>query len=159
MNNKPRPRRIIDVRQPGEFASGHLEGSELIPLASLPAACQHWDRSEPLTIVCRSGRRAEQARSQLSAKGFTDVFVLPGGVEQWRAAGKPLVSASATLTASEFSPLAYGVALTVSVALAHFVSPWFLLLTGLLSVRLLRSLRERFRRTPSTLTNPEGRSQ
>jgi rhodanese-related sulfurtransferase len=159
MQNTPPSRRLIDVRQPREFASGHLEGSELIPLASLPAACQNWDRCEPLTIVCRSGRRAQQARSQLTAKGFTDVFVLPGGVEQWRTAGKPLVRANGTRAASDLSPLAYGLALMVSLALAHFLSLWFLLLTRILSIRLLRRLRESFRRTPSTTTNPEGRSQ
>jgi rhodanese-related sulfurtransferase len=154
MHANEKRRRLIDVRQPWEFASGHIEGSELVPLGSLSSACAGWSRGEPLTLVCRSGRRAEQARSQLREKGFADVLVLPGGVEQWRASGKPLLRAKVT-PAAGVSLGGYALGVVVSTALAHFVTPWFLLLTGFLSVRLIRSAVALFRST-TTEREDEG---
>jgi rhodanese-related sulfurtransferase len=82
--------RLIDVREYPEFAEGHIEGSELVPLGTLDKASGGWDRSGPLTLVCRSGRRAEQARQILAEKGFTALKVLDGGVQAWTNSGKPL---------------------------------------------------------------------
>jgi rhodanese-related sulfurtransferase len=82
--------RLIDVREYPEFAGGHIEDSELVPLRTLEKASERWSRSEPLTLVCRSGRRAEQARQTLASKGFTSLTVLNGGVEAWKNDGKPL---------------------------------------------------------------------
>jgi hypothetical protein len=48
----------------------------------------------PLTLVCRSGRRAEQARETLAAKGFQSLSVLTGGVDAWTNHGKPLTVAA-----------------------------------------------------------------
>ena len=87
--------RLIDVREYPEFAEGHIEGSELVPLGTLDKASEDWDRSEPLTLVCRSGRRAEQARGTLAGKGFQSLTVLEGGVQAWTNGGKPLTTAAA----------------------------------------------------------------
>lgn len=85
--------RLIDVREYPEFAEGHIEGSELVPLGTLDKASEDWDRSAPLTLVCRSGRRAEDARQALAGKGFTAIHVLDGGVQAWTNSGKPLTAA------------------------------------------------------------------
>ncbi len=82
--------RLIDVREYPEFAEGHIEGSELVPLGTLDKASEGWDRSEPLTLVCRTGRRAEHARQILADKGFTGLKVLDGGVQAWTNGGKAL---------------------------------------------------------------------
>jgi rhodanese-related sulfurtransferase len=82
--------RLIDVREYPEFAGGHIEGSELVPLGTLEKASEGWDRSAPLTLVCRSGQRAEEARQTLAGKGFTSLKVLDGGVQAWANSGKPL---------------------------------------------------------------------
>ena len=85
--------RLIDVREYPEFADGHIEGSELVPLGRLDKASESWDRSAPLTLVCRSGCRSEDARQTLAAKGFTSLKVLDGGVQAWSNSGKPLTVA------------------------------------------------------------------
>ena len=92
--NKTMEPRWIDVREYPEFAEGHIEGAELVPLGTLKKASQEWDRSEPLTLICRSGRRAEQARQTLAGEGFQSLSVLEGGVEAWTKAGKPLLVAA-----------------------------------------------------------------
>lgn len=128
-------RRWIDVRQPGEFATGHIEGSELVPLGRLGRACESWDRKQSLTIVCLSGHRADMAQRQLQARGFEDIYVLPGGIRKWRAAGKPLVKKPQT-KAELVKTWAVRAAIVLgSVAVAYFVSPWFLAVPAVLAVR------------------------
>ena len=80
--------RIVDVREPYEFNDelGHLPGAELVPLATLGRAMSGWDRSGPVLVVCRSGRRAEAACAHLAAAGFGSVTNLRGGMIAWRAA-------------------------------------------------------------------------
>ena len=85
--------RFIDVREYPEFAEGHIEGSELVPLGTLDKASEDWDRSAPLNLICRSGRRAEDARQTLDGKGFTALKVLEGGLQAWTNSGKPLTVA------------------------------------------------------------------
>lgn len=85
--------RWIDVREYPEFAEGHVAGAELVPLGTLDRVSDGWDRSEALMLVCRSGRRAEQARQTLAAKGFSALSVLEGGMDAWAKAGKPLIVA------------------------------------------------------------------
>lgn len=71
---------VIDVRNQDEWNGGHLEKSTLIPLPSFAGRIKEieklvgGDKSKPVIIVCRSGARAGQAKSQLEAKGFTRVF-------------------------------------------------------------------------------------
>jgi rhodanese-related sulfurtransferase len=82
---------VIDVREPSEFATGHIAGAQLVPLSTLPDACSSWDRDQPMMLVCLGGRRAEKAMHLLRRKGFSSVSVLAGGMEAWRAAGKPVI--------------------------------------------------------------------
>lgn len=91
--------RLVDVRTPGEFASGHIDGSTNVPLPDLAA---HRDEliapdAGPVVLVCQSGHRAETARRRLRTSDLHDVWVLGGGVDAWAAQGRPLArSAAAT---------------------------------------------------------------
>lgn len=88
--------RFIDVREYPEFAAGYIKGSQLVPLGTLAKMSEAWDRSQPLMLICRTGRRAEQARQTLAAKGFQSLRVLSGGVEAWKNEGKSLSVAAQT---------------------------------------------------------------
>ena len=130
-------RRLIDVRQPAEFASGHVEGAELVPLHRLSKACEAWDRKDPITLICLSGHRAQLAYRQLSARGFEDLHILPGGIRQWRAAGKPLQKVQQT---ARERMTQWGVRVGILVAFAvpaYLVSPWFLIVPLILAARWL----------------------
>lgn len=130
-----RNRRLIDVRQPAEYSAGHIEGSELVPLRRLSGACEEWDRRQAITLICLSGHRAEVAHRQLRARGFEDVYVLPGGIRKWRAAGKPLQQAPQTAGERVRKwGLRVGI-VAAGVALAYFVSPWFLVIPAVLVMR------------------------
>lgn len=85
--------RLVDVREPHEFNGllGHLEGAELIPLATVADAARDWPRDAYLLMVCRSGGRSGKAAAQLAGMGFTRVMNLRGGMLAWNAAGLSVV--------------------------------------------------------------------
>ncbi|MFJ4809619.1 rhodanese-like domain-containing protein [Streptomyces longwoodensis] len=76
---------VIDVRTPGEHASGHLPGAHNIPLdhldAALPALKAAADRGD-LLIVCASGARSARACRRLADQGVT-AATLTGGTTAW----------------------------------------------------------------------------
>ncbi|MFF6803990.1 rhodanese-like domain-containing protein [Streptomyces sp. NPDC012616] len=76
---------VIDVRTPGEYASGHLPGAHNIPLdhldAALPALRTAAERAD-LLIVCASGARSAQACRRLADQGIT-AATLTGGTTAW----------------------------------------------------------------------------
>lgn len=83
---------LIDVRTPVEHDEMHIPGSKIMPLDQLdPAAVKSAAGSaEQCVIVCRSGKRAEQAFQKLKASGCENLVILDGGVMAWESAGLPL---------------------------------------------------------------------
>lgn len=81
--------RIVDVRGLDEFHGdlGHVPGAQLEPLDYLDPESLCADRSSPLLVTCRSGRRSSEACRRLAAAGFGDVYNLVGGLLAWHAAG------------------------------------------------------------------------
>ena len=75
--------RIIDVRDPNEYTAGHIPGAELIPMDHIPTAIYQLKVDEDVLFVCRSGSRSLRVCEYLSAKGFTRVINLKGGMMQW----------------------------------------------------------------------------
>lgn len=73
---------ILDVRESGEFASGHIPGATLLPLGQIPGRTHELDRSKEFVVVCRSGNRSGMACEWLSGQGFK-VKNMIGGMMQW----------------------------------------------------------------------------
>jgi SulP family sulfate permease len=82
---------VLDVREPGEFARGHLPGARLLPLRTIIVEARALPRDRPIFLVCRSGRRSTRAMHWLLDLGFERVCNLRGGVLSWQARGRPLV--------------------------------------------------------------------
>ena len=83
---------LIDVREPGEFNGplGHIAGARLLPLGTLAAGLDRFDREQPVVTVCRAGGRSAQATAMLERAGFRKVANLAGGMLQWHAQGLPV---------------------------------------------------------------------
>ncbi|WP_075726172.1 rhodanese-like domain-containing protein [Corynebacterium aquilae] len=66
---------VIDVRTPGEFADGHLEGARNIDFngANFTSEIETLDRDASYVLYCRSGNRAGQALKKMEDMGFADV--------------------------------------------------------------------------------------
>ncbi|MEJ2324279.1 MAG: rhodanese-like domain-containing protein [Nitrospirota bacterium] len=71
---------LVDVRQPGEYAEGHLPGAELIPLSELQARQGELDHDKRTIVYCRAGRRSRAAAGMLAGMGFRDVAHMEGGI-------------------------------------------------------------------------------
>jgi molybdopterin/thiamine biosynthesis adenylyltransferase/rhodanese-related sulfurtransferase len=83
--------RVIDVREPVEWASGRIAGATHIPLGDLPArlARDLPDRDERLLLYCRSGARSGRASAFLAANGYSNVVNLDALVSDWKSSGGP----------------------------------------------------------------------
>lgn len=92
---------LVDVREPAEFASMHIEGSINVPRGVLEAACE-WDyedtvpelvlaRDREVVVVCRSGRRSALAAHVMQQLGYADVVSLKTGLRGWNDYEEPLV--------------------------------------------------------------------
>lgn len=92
---------LIDVRTGEEFAAGHLPGARLIPHFRIgeEISAVAPDKSTPILLYCRSGRRSEIARQTLIGLGYTQV-IDAGGYEQLKSDLAAAGSESCSPTAS-----------------------------------------------------------
>ena len=74
---------VLDVRQPHEYAEGHLPGAQLIPLPELPQRHEELDSSRPALVYCAAGMRSMAGAQFLVGQGFAKVFNLSGGMKAW----------------------------------------------------------------------------
>lgn len=74
---------ILDVREPDEFAQGHLPNSKLIPTGEISQRLDEISKDKALLVVCRSGRRSGIVSKYLVEKGYIQVYNLQGGVTAW----------------------------------------------------------------------------
>ncbi len=81
---------VLDVREDVEWSHGHIEGAVHIPLGSLTERIADIPEGQVL-VVCRVGGRSARAVGYLTQSGH-DVVNLDGGMLDWEAAGRPMVS-------------------------------------------------------------------
>lgn len=80
---------VLDVRDPGEWATGHVEGAVHIPYYAIDQHFTELDTSKPLAVICGSGQRSAVASALLQRHGFQHIFNVIGGMEAWERAGLP----------------------------------------------------------------------
>ena len=81
---------VLDVREPVEWEHGHIEGAVHIPLSTLPERVSDVPEGQVL-VVCKVGARSARAVAYLAQTGH-DVVNLDGGMLDWEASGRPMVS-------------------------------------------------------------------
>lgn len=83
----------LDVREPDEFAAGHVHGAVNIPRGLLeykaPAHEALQDPASPVVVYCGSGGRAALAADTLQELGYTNVASIEGGYKSWTQGGNP----------------------------------------------------------------------
>lgn len=77
----------LDVREPAEFAAGHVEGAIHVPLGDLEERLDELPRDRPFVVYCAHGERSASAASILERHGIGPAQVLDGGFDAWREAG------------------------------------------------------------------------
>ncbi len=78
---------VVDVREPWEYAQGHISGAVLIPLGQLAARLSELDPQRPVAAVCASGNRSQSAAALLGQKGFAKVYNMLDGMYGWQRTG------------------------------------------------------------------------
>ncbi len=82
---RPETSVLLDVREPEEFANGHIPGAINLPQADLATRLDALPRDRPLYIVCKGGARSLRAAQFLAQRGFEQVCSVAGGTDAWRA--------------------------------------------------------------------------
>jgi len=72
---------LVDVRTPGEWQSGHIEGAVLIPIDELGGRLGEIPRDRTVVVYCASGARSAQAAAVLGAAGYTVRDL--GSISRW----------------------------------------------------------------------------
>jgi rhodanese-related sulfurtransferase len=83
---------VVDVREPGEFKSGHIPNARNLPLARLAESGKELEKlkGRPIVLACASGNRSVSAAASLRKAGFEQVYSLAGGLGAWQQAGMPV---------------------------------------------------------------------
>lgn len=126
---------VIDVREPMEYASGHISGSLNVPLGRI---CQADLPSGPLVLVCQSGNRSAKALAQLLGQGHPHpLWDLQGGVPSWQQAGFPVNKLKgAPLPLMRQVQIAAGSLVLLGVILSQAVAPGWIWLAGFVGAGL-----------------------
>ena len=83
---------VLDVREPGEYESGHVLNSKLIPLGKLKQRIGELEKykDNSIVVLCRSGNRSGTACFILGKHGFSQAYNLAGGIQAWKKANLPV---------------------------------------------------------------------
>lgn len=91
LNNGAQPL-VVDVREPYEFANGHIPSAQLMPMPQIMSQQTIIPCDQAVVLICRSGRRSTQVLYKLQKEhGYDNLANLEGGMIAWEAAGFPAV--------------------------------------------------------------------
>ncbi len=130
---------LVDIREPMEHARERIPGARLVPLSKLDAAAvAAICRGAPVIFHCLSGNRTNTNAACLAGAAPGKAYVVAGGLAAWKAAGLPTaLDRKAPLDLMRQVQIATGSLVVAGAALAAAVSPWFILLAGLVGAGLV----------------------
>lgn len=82
---------VVDVRTPAEFKTGHLENAYLInwkDTSQFARTVSKLDKNKEVYVYCQTGVRSEAASKRMAELGFTKIYKLNGGLNNWKKHGK-----------------------------------------------------------------------
>ncbi|MFC2948152.1 sulfurtransferase TusA family protein [Virgibacillus sediminis] len=74
---------VLDVREPAEYAFGHIPSAVNIPLGELEGRMEELDKDKDIHVICRTGSRSDLAAQKLAEKGFGRVINVVPGMAKW----------------------------------------------------------------------------
>lgn len=84
---------VLDVRTPGEFSQGHIQGAMNIDVEARTflSEISKLDKNKTYAVYCHSGNRSGVATKAMAKAGFTHLYNLENGIADWMAQGMPTV--------------------------------------------------------------------
>lgn len=115
---------VLDVRTPGEYASGFISGAVNIDYndGAFQENIGKLDKSKTYFVYCLAGSRSASAAGKMRSSGFTNVYELTGGIMAWKKAGLPV--GNETAVADEISPEKYAEMTSGALVMIDFYAPW-----------------------------------
>lgn len=83
--------RVLDVREPSEFKTGHVPGAVNISIRRLPENLGKLKKDKPWAVICASGHRSTGGVHILTDGGFEGTVSVRGGTGAWARSGRKLV--------------------------------------------------------------------
>jgi rhodanese-related sulfurtransferase len=75
---------LLDVREPWEFETAHMDGAKLVPMGDVPSrAHQELDPEDHIVVVCHHGVRSMNVTAWLRQQGFEKAQSMRGGIDAW----------------------------------------------------------------------------
>jgi len=76
---------VVDVRTPDEYSEGHIEGAVNVNYfdSNFSEQISKFEKTKPIFVYCRSGKRSTSAASKLIELGYNQVYNLEGGILNW----------------------------------------------------------------------------
>lgn len=74
---------ILDVREAAEYAFGHIEDAKSILMGELASRLEELNPNEEIYVICRTGNRSDLASQLLAENGFTKVYNVLQGMNEW----------------------------------------------------------------------------
>lgn len=74
---------LLDVREPWEFETCHIDSAQLIPMNTIPSRFTELDEEQAVVCICHHGARSMQVAAFLERQGFSRITNLTGGVHAW----------------------------------------------------------------------------
>ncbi len=134
---KSRKVSLIDVREYSEYAGERVAGAKLISLGDIEKRSAEIDRSQPVYVMCRSGKRGGEAQKKLAALGFNDVKNVSGGIKAWKAAGLPVEKDADAVWSLERQVRFAAGSMVVLGVLLSLINPYFILLSAFVGAGLV----------------------
>lgn len=92
LDRAPAGATILDVREPEEYAYGHVPGAVSLPQAELATRLAQVPRDRPVFVICETGMRSLRTSQFLRQMGYAQVANVRGGTAAWRTAGRKVVT-------------------------------------------------------------------
>jgi rhodanese-related sulfurtransferase len=115
---------VLDVREPEEYAHGHVPGATNLPQAELATRLEEVPRDRPVFVICQGGMRSRRSAQFLRQMEIVQVANVQGGTEAWRTAGKPLAYGEMTREKPRFIDSTWTHAGSWSLAAETGVTDW-----------------------------------
>lgn len=75
---------VVDIRDPESYNRGHIANARLLNNDNLVTFLAATDKQSPTIVCCYHGNSSQGAAQYFAEQGFTEVYSLDGGFEQWR---------------------------------------------------------------------------
>jgi len=131
---------LIDIRETDEYIREHVPEAHLVPLSGFNPEDFPKEHNKIAVFHCKSGGRTEASAGRILGTGFKEVYQLEGGLQAWRDAGLSVnENLRAPISIMRQVQITAGVLVVLGVLLSVFVSPWFLLLSGIVGAGLAQA--------------------